>query len=362
MADHAGASEPPPMGARLGGRDTRLTLLASILEEKLARFEVDRGTEQVSAVLRWLDALNEEDPTSAVAVAERLDSLLARLDAGGLGRWIWTGLRLYAREPEQQRRYFRLEDPRAIEALHGETSATDLAVCVPSLALLLRGLSGLEVHVQARHQLALNGVPLRPVLTASHLLLPDDYTLLDGSDRYRLYRTAVAHAVAHLRYSPRSQPASTLKPMSIAVVSAIEDARVERLIVRDYPGLRGWFLEFLARGAQHRELTFASLIARMNLALMDAEYQDDNYWVNKARRLFEDQAGDLSDYAAFRRAASILANDLGQMRVRFHPQQYVVPTPYRDDNSFLWDYEPSSGPPPDSQESAGQGAQARIPV
>jgi len=54
----------------------------------------------------------------------------------------------------------------------------------------------------------------------------------------------------------------------------------------------------------------------MNLALMDADYQDDNYWVNKARSLFEEQADDLSNYAAFRGVGSILANDLGQMRVR----------------------------------------------
>lgn len=357
MADHAGASTPRPMGTgmRAGGRDRRLTSLAGTLDEKLARIAADRGAEQASGVLHWLEALNDEDAICAVTVVERLDSLLARLDVAGLGRWIWTGLRLYARDPEQQRRYFRLEDPRAVEAMHREAGAGDLSACIPSLTLLLHGLSGLSVHVQPHHQAALNGPPLRPVLTASHLLLPDDYTTLDGSDHYRLYRAAVAHAVAHLCYSPRSQPTFTLKPMSIAVVSAVEDARVERLIMRDYPGVRGWFLEFLVRGAHPRELTFASLIARMNLALMDADYQDDNYWVNKARSLFEEQADDLSNYAAFRGVGSILANDLGQMRVRFHPQQYVVPTPYRDDNSFLWDYGESKAPPLESQELQVRG-------
>jgi nitric oxide reductase NorD protein len=332
-----------------------MTSLAGTLDEKLVRIAAARGAEQVSGVLPLLEALNDEDAICAAIVAERLDSLLERLDVAGLERWIWTGLRLYAREPEQQRRYFRLEDPRAVEAMHCEAGAGDLAACMPSLTLLLHGLSGLSVHVQPRHQTALNGPALRPVLTASHLLLPDDYTTLDGSDHYRLYRAAVAHAVAHLCHSPRYQPTFTLKPMSIAVVSAVEDARVERLIMRDYPGMRGWFLEFLACGANPRELTFVSLIARMNLALMDADYQDDNYWVNKARSLFEEQADDLSNYAAFRRVGSILANDLGQMRVRFHPQQYVVPPPYRDDNSFLWDYGEFNGPPPESQELQVRG-------
>lgn len=240
----------------------------------------------------------------------------------------------------------QLDDQRAIEALQGETGDGNLVASLPSLALLLHGLYGHEIQLQPQRQTALEGLPLRPVLTPTHLLLPDDYTALDGPDRYRLYRAAVAHAVAHLRYSTAGLPTLTLKPMGIAMVSAIEDARVERLLVRDYPGVRSWFLEFLQRGVKPTELGFAALVGRMNLALMDPDYQDDNFWVNKARRLFEAQTVNLTDYAAFRRLASILANDLGQMRVPFRAQRYVVPEAYRDDNSFLWNFnEPNASPP-----------------
>lgn len=156
-----------------------------------------------------------------------------------------------------------------------------------------------------------------------------------------LYRAALAHAVAHLRYSPLQQTARLLKPMSQAVVSAIEDARAERLLARRHPGVARWFLDLLAPVPDPRNFSFDALIARMDRALADPVYADDNHWVNKARRLFEeaqDRFG-LEDHAAFRAAASILANDLGQMRVRFDPQHYVVPAPYRDDNSILWHYE-----------------------
>ena len=80
---------------------------------------------------------------------------------------------------------------------------------------------------------------------------------------------------------------------------------------------------------------------------MDPALADDNHWVNKARDLFEAQP-DLDDAAAFRRLASVLANDLGQMRVRFNPQQHAVPVPYRDDNSYLWDHGESAQPPPEA--------------
>ena len=241
----------------------------------------------------------------------------------------------------------QLEDQRAIETLQGEPGDVNLVASLPSLALLLHGLYGREIQLQPRRQTALEGLPLRPVLTPTHLLLPDDYTALDGPDHYRLYRAAVAHAVAHLRYSTAGLPTLTLKPMGVAIVSAIEDARVERLLVRDYPGVRGWFLEFLRRGVKPAELGFAALVGRMNLALMDPEYQDDNFWVNKVRRLFEEQAANLTDYAAFRRLASILANDLGQMRVPFRAQRYMVPEAYRDDNSFLWNFSEPNAPAPE---------------
>ena len=304
-----------------------------------------RPTETALSILPLLKELTETDSIAALAVSDRLDSLLSRVGIEGLGRWILTGLRMYPGERASRHAYFRLDDRFAIEALHGEASAIPLSASIPSLTLLLHGLLGHEIALQPRHQGTLHALPLRPILTPTHLLLPDDYTSLDGSDRYRLYRAATAHAVAHLRYSTASRPTLTLKPMSVALVSAIEDARVERLLVRDYPAVGSWFLEFLRRSVKPNDLEFSSLLGRMNLAIMDPAYEDDNYWVNKARQAFERQAENLLDYAAFRSLASILANDLGQMRVPFRAQRYLVPEAYRDDNSFLWDFGESAGAP-----------------
>lgn len=206
-----------------------------------------------------------------------------------------------------------------------------------SLALLARGLAGVDVHVQP-----LDGdAGARAVLVGKRLLLP-------ASADAGLHRAMVAHAVAHLRHSVPARPAHMLKPMGIAVVSAIEDARVERLLCRDFPGLHGWFAESLAPAPGPLDLGFAALVSRMDRLLMLPAWQDDNHWVNKARRLFDETmaSAGLEDYDAFRAIASVLANDLGQMRVRFDPQHYVVPAPYRDDNSCLWDFG-EAGTPPD---------------
>ncbi|KIQ28495.1 von Willebrand factor A [Variovorax paradoxus] len=205
-----------------------------------------------------------------------------------------------------------------------------------SLALLARGLAGVDVQVQPLE----GSAGARAVLVGRRLLLP-------ASADARLHRAMIAHAVAHLRHSVPARPARTLKPMGIAIVSAIEDARVERLLRRDFPGLHGWFAGSLAPPPDPLDLGFAALVSRMDRMLMLPAWQDDNHWVNKARRLFDETAASagLEDYDAFRAIASILANDLGQMRVRFDPQHYAVPAPYRDDNSYLWDFGDAETPP-----------------
>lgn len=354
------------------------TALIEMLAPQLTRFMAfhggDEGRAQAALAKHWLHLLHEEDPPSAFAVAERLSHFLDRMSADALGRWILAGWRCHATDLSKQRAWFRLDDPQAIAALHGEAGAQPLQEALPSLDLLINGLlettrpathsdSASPLLVQVRQQTELNAPRLRPVLTPTHLLVPNDYTVLDGSgDRSRLYCAAVAHAVAHLRYSMPARAVRTLKPMGIAVVSAIEDARVEHLLLRDFPGVRGWFVGSLAAPPDPGDLSFAALLSRLDRVLIDATSIDDNYWVNKARRLFDETmalAG-LEDYDAFRAMASILANDLGQMRVRFNPQQYVVPAPYRDDNSYLWDYGESKTPPDDNVELLTRGARAPI--
>jgi len=219
-----------------------------------------------------------------------------------------------------------------------------------ALSLLARGLAGVDVDVQA-----LTGPGTRAVLTGRKLLLPE------GTGEPGLRRAMVAHAVAHLRHSRPARPAHGLKPMGIAVVSAIEDARVEHLLWRDFPGLHGWFAASLPPVPDPLDLRFAALVSRMDRLLLLPDAIDDNHWVNKARRLFDETVASagLEDYDAFRAIASILANDLGQMRVRFEPQHYAVPAPWRDDNSYLWEFAETETAPDEA--IALQQAGARPP-
>ena len=182
----------------------------------------------------------------------------------------------------------------------------------------------------------------RTVLTATHVWLPSLTPRAQaGCENNTLQLARVAHAAAHLLHSQAGRSTKGLKPMGVAVVSAFEDARVDRLLCAKYPGILAWFARSTQSHRQSASGHFSSLIEELTTALVQGLTGQESFWVNKACTLFfahEKQYG-LEDYDGFRRIASIMANDLGQMRVQFNPQQYIVPLAYHDDHSYLWNFE-----------------------
>lgn len=135
----------------------------------------------------WLEELNEDDPACARAVEDRLAALLEHASIEAVGRWILTGLRLHADDRNGRRAYLSLANGPSIESLHREAASGGVERWAPSLGWFLRGLTGRSILIQPLDQGRLYAAPLRPSLTPTHLLLPGDYTVLDGSDRSRLY-------------------------------------------------------------------------------------------------------------------------------------------------------------------------------
>ncbi len=294
----------------------------------------------------------EAMPGLEYALASHLGFLLNSLDASGLRRWILTGLRLYPNHPAELAAYLKLEDPLAAQAIITESQGNAFERSRHSLQLYATGFGQHDLAIAARRQRKLNSLPLRPVISEGTLLMPDHYLAWDGASRGNIYRAAVAHALAHLQYSPSHQPAGKKKPLLLAVLSLIEDARVERLALQRYPGWHALWSCFHVANADKNELTFTSLAARLSRALLDHSYQDTNHWVNKGRELFEAEVvKGLDDHERFADVGKILGNDLGQMRVRFVQDLYVVQPAYRDDNSYLWEFEHDAPPDTPPEES-----------
>lgn len=196
----------------------------------------------------------------------------------------------------------------------------------------------------------------RAVLAGESLSLP----ARSGSDPApvrRLEFAIAAHAGAHLAHGRAPFERAALKPVQVALVGVLEDARVEWLAARDFPGLHPLWLD-LHRAAPREGADLESLLARLARALIDPDHEDPHPWVLKGRRFFAEglSAGraPFEDPAELRRAASMLGNDLGQMRVQFNARAYAVAPAYRDDNSHLW----IDG----AAESAPEVADVRIPI
>jgi nitric oxide reductase NorD protein len=153
----------------------------------------------------------------------------------------------------------------------------------------------------------------------------------------QLFRACVAHATAHVALTRTRFAIGSLKPLQMALIGLVEDARVEALAMRDFPGLRRLWAPFHV-AEPSGVITAPTLLARLARALFDPDYADPDGFVEKGRALFAAEMHRLDDVFLSRRIGGLLGNDLGQMRVQFNARTYVIEPVYRDDGLGLWDF------------------------
>ena len=193
----------------------------------------------------------------------------------------------------------------------------------------------------------------RPLLITRSAVVPAPTLYLPGHwQNPALLRAAVAHACAHLVHGEAPQPRLKLKPIQLALMGVLEDARVEALAISELPGLRNLWLPWHVADANSGN-TFEALLQRVQRSLLDPSYTDPHAWVRKACALYH--AAPLTA-EGMRRTASLLGNDIGQLRMQFNARLYVVVPAYRDDNTHLWEPDPQS-PPTTTPLSAPTNAQ-----
>ena len=184
---------------------------------------------------------------------------------------------------------------------------------------------------------------IRPFISELGIHLPRQYHSHQGQLVKDLYRAAAAHAAAHQAYSLLTFERKKLKPLQLAIIGLLEDARVELLAIKAMPGLRTLWLSFFDvrrnEDLSSEGLGVESLLLRLAHGLLDPTREDHNPWVIKGRRLFAEFQQQDGDLERLREIGSLLGNDIGQSRVQFNAKAYVVEPLYRDDNLFLWDSE-----------------------
>lgn len=315
-----------------GPRAAEALLLAAVAA---ARLSADGG-----AFRDWLAAaaeLAEQAPEAVGAMLERTETILAVLDGAGLRRWILTGLRLAGGDAAARLAYFALADDEALRQFEREAAAVGFSAMETRLAAFLAALWGLRPIIRAAARRTAVSPVRRTTFNDILVRMPESFPGFSAADAEALYYAAIAHVGAHMMFTPERFPVRTLKPLQVALVSLVEDARVEALARRELPGLGRLWGRLHVAAADGARLALP-LMARLARSLADPAWRDDDPWVRKGREMFFDLRSDWGDPALSRRIGGLLGNDLGQMRVQFNAKTYVVQPPYRDDNLGIWDF------------------------
>ena len=183
-----------------------------------------------------------------IAFFERAPEVLQWLSPDGLRNWAQYGIRHYSQQPEQQKQYFALQSSDSRAVLQRERHGTLLVDQMRKLDLYLLALW--QDPAQLVPYTALPGsAPMQPYCDAQGIRLPDVYEdtpQVPGLDRYRV---ALAHMAAHRRWSTAIY-ADNYSPAQRLAIECFEDARVDTLCLRRFPGLRPTLLALLPAPAE----------------------------------------------------------------------------------------------------------------
>jgi nitric oxide reductase NorD protein len=298
------------------------------------------------ALPRWWRVMNElarQAPESVEATATHMGQILATGSIDAFENFVGAGLKAAAGNKARRRTFFKLEDGLARRLIERASTAIGFAAVERPTKTFVTALWGKPPLLRS---LAMDNAaaPQRRASIAGPLIrLPEFFRGVEGDTAHTLYRAAAAHAQAHLVFGGPRFPIKTLRPLQTALVTLIEDARVERLAMRQLPGLcRLWSPWHVAAPAGIA--TAPALLARLARALFDPHYADDDGFVGKGRDLFDAASSRIDDPAISREIGMLLGNDLGQMRVQFNAKTYVVEPLYRDDGFGLWDFGDNAPP------------------
>jgi nitric oxide reductase NorD protein len=301
-----------------------------------------------AGLARWwrtMDELALQAPESVEAAASRMGEILSAGNISAFESFVAAGLKLAASDRRRRLKFFTLQDELARRLIERASAGIGFAETERQTKAFVTSLWGRLPLLRSFSGDAGQTVQRRAGIAGPLIRLPDIYRGVHGDAAYALYKAAAAHAQAHLVLGGPRFAVGTLKPLQIALVTLIEDARIELLAMRRLPGLRKlWSPYHIAVPAG--VATAPTLSARLARALFDPSYRDDDSFVAKGRAMFEARLPRLEDPAISREIGMLLGNDLGQMRIQFNAKTYVVEPVYRDDGLGLWDFgedAPSSG-------------------
>jgi nitric oxide reductase activation protein len=290
------------------------------------------------AYLQLINTLLNQVPRGLRPMLENLEALLGQLTLGGLRRWATWGAHAHKTNFEEQVNYFSLKSKESLAMLQKERKGTLFVDVQRRINMYLRALWARDFFMRPTSGDFESREGYKPYIEDYFMHLPDAFDDIDGVPGLEIYRASAAHCAAHLVYTREPISAEALNPLQMAVISVIEDARVETLAIRAFPGLKQlWAKLHTAQAGQTS--TVGDYLNRLARALLDGDYQDNDVWIAEGRALFAQAADRLSDNTISWEIGVALAHGLLQKHIAYNPRTDLLSAPYRDDNRYFWEFE-----------------------
>ncbi len=292
--------------------------------------------------LQFLTQLLAQAPRGVRPMLENLEMLFSQLTLGGLRRWALWGAHAHRTNYPEQANYFSLQSRESQAMLQKERKGTLFIDVQRRINMYLRALWARDFFMKPTSGDFETREGYRPYIEGYFIHLPDAYDDFTAGDvkvnGLEVYRAAAAHSAAHIAYTRDPISAEALNPSQMAVISVIEDARVETLAARKFPGLKKLWVQLHRVTADQGE-TAGDYLNRLARALLDDGYLDDDPWIAQGRVLFK-QAADRLDLNHVSWDIGVqLAHEFLGKRISFNPRTDILTAPYRDDNRYFWEFE-----------------------
>jgi hypothetical protein len=288
--------------------------------------------------LQFLNVLIAQAPRGIRPMLDKLEILLEQLTLGGLRRWAMWGAHAHRTDYEEQIRYFGLESKESLAVLQKERKGTLFIDVQRRINMYLRALWGRDFFMKPTSGDFETREGYKPFIENYFIHLPDAFDNFGDVPASEVYRAAAAHAAAHLVETRMPISAEGLNPMQMAVISVIEDARIEELSIRRFPGLRRTWAA-LHTATPEMRASMGDYLNRLARALLDPEYSDEDEWIVEGRRLFKSAQDKLDTHLTSWEIGVQLTHSFRDRNLPFNPRTDVLSAPYRDDNRYFWEFE-----------------------
>lgn len=288
--------------------------------------------------LQFLNILIAQAPRGMRPMLNKLDILFGQLTLGGLRRWAMWGAHAHRTNYEEQIKYFGLESKESLAVLQKERKGTLFVDVQRRINMYLRALWARDFFMKPTSGDFETREGYKPYLENYFIYLPDAYDSHAGVTATEVYRAAAAHAAAHLVETKQPISAEGLSPMQMAVISVIEDARVEALAIRRFPGLRKTWAA-LHTATPDRAVTMGDYLNRLARALLDPDYQDNDRWIAEGRQHFAAAQDKLDTYQISWDIGVQLTHSFREKNIPYAMLSDQLTAPYRDDNRYFWEFE-----------------------